>query len=412
MKKTILLVAIPDSIHTCRWIRQMNNGEWDVHLFSSIGGAIVHPEISGAKFHHPLFVYSKGRNVRLMGRYTHLFARIFDFIRRRVLDQFFPNFRARQLSWVIKKIRPDLVHSMEIQAAGYLTMETKKHLGKFPPWLVTNWGSDIYLFGRIKGHRERIAEILESCEYYSCECERDIWLARAFGFSGETMAVFPNTGGFELSELEPIRSAVKTSARKVIMLKGYQNWAGRALFGLRALEQCADLLQGYEVVVYSADDATALAAELFGDRTGVAVRVLKHKSSHQEMLEWHSRARISIGLSISDAISTSLLEAMVMGSFPIQSCTACADEWLQPGVSGLIVPPEAPEEIEKAIRMALMNDDLVDKAAVINWQVAQTRLDSAFLSQKAAEMYARLLNKSGQVIKPQSLRRPPVSLRS
>lgn len=394
MKKTILLVAMPNSIHTCRWIRQMSNDKWDVHLFSSIGGAVVHPEVAGARFHHPLFVYLKGRNIGLLGRYTHHFARILDFVRRRLLERFLPNFRARQLSWVIKKIRPDLVHSMEIQAAGYLSMETKRRMpGKFPPWLVTNWGSDIYLFGRIKGHRERISEILESCEYYSCECERDVWLARAFGFSGETMAVFPNTGGFELSELAPVRRACKPSARKVIMLKGYQNWAGRALFGLRALEQCADLLQGYEIVVYSSDADTALAAELLADRADVAVRVLPHNTSHQEMLAWHGRARISIGLSISDAISTSLLEAMVMGSFPIQSCTACTDEWLQPGVSGLVVPPEDPDSIEKAIRIALKDDDLVDGAAVINWQVAQTRLDSDFLRQKAAEMYSHLLNK-------------------
>jgi hypothetical protein len=281
---------------------------------------------------------------------------------------------------------------MEIQAAGYLTLAAKKQTeGDFPPWLVTNWGSDIYLFGRINWHREKIKEVLNSCEYYSCECVRDVELAQAFGFAGRVMPVFPNAGGFLLEELAPLRNAQLTSDRKVIMLKGYQNWAGRALFGLRALEMCAELLAHYEVVIYSADDAVSLAAELFSESTKVPVRVLLNSTPHQEMLAWHARARISIGLSISDAISTSLLEAMVMGSFPIQSCTSCASEWFENGVGGLMVPPEDPVAIEKAIRLALGNDALVNEAAKMNWKTAQERLDGKDLKRQANEMYACML---------------------
>ena len=57
------------------------------------------------------------------------------------------------------------------------------------------------------------------------------------------------------------------------------------------------------------------------------------------MLRLHGRARVSIAISIGDGISTALLEAMAMGSFPIQTCTACADEWIIDGKSGFIVQP-------------------------------------------------------------------------
>ena len=175
------------------------------------------------------------------------------------------------------------------------------------------------------------------------------------------------------------------------MLKGYQHWAGRALFGLRALERCADLLSGYEIVIYSAVPEVILAAELFSDNAGIPVRILPQQTSHEDILAYHARARISIGLSISDGISVSLLEAMVMGSFPIQSCTACAGEWIEHGVSGMIVPPEDPDIIEIAIRKALSDDDLVNKAAEINWRTAQARLDGDLLKQNAIDMYSRLL---------------------
>ena len=121
------------------------------------------------------------------------------------------------------------------------------------------------------------------------------------------------------------------------------------------------------------------------------VQVLSQRISHGEILALHARARISIGLSISDGISVSLLEAMAMGSFPIQSCTACADEWIEHGVSGMLVPPEDPDIIEMAIRTALSDDELVNRAAETNRQVVQKRLDSDQLKQEAIDMYSRIL---------------------
>jgi glycosyltransferase involved in cell wall biosynthesis len=161
--------------------------------------------------------------------------------------------------------------------------------------------------------------------------------------------------------------------------------------GLRALERCADVLKHYSIVIYAAGPDVVMAAELFTDKTGVSVTILPSGTPHHEILSFHAQARISIGLSISDAISTSLLEAMVMGSFPIQSCTACADEWVQHGVSASIVPPEDSAVIETAIRTALADDDLVNRASQINWQVAQTRLDRALLKGKAIQMYRDIM---------------------
>ena len=253
---------------------------------------------------------------------------------------------------------------MEFQEAGYLTLEAKrKFKGKFPKWIATNWGSDIYLFGRLAEHRERVRAVVENCDYYSCECERDVVLAREYGLRGEALPVIPNTGGFDLTECELLRKPGNTSERKLILLKGYQGWAGRALSGLRALARCADILKarGYSIAVYSSSPDVNLAVELFALETGVPVEIIP-PCSHIEMLKKYGQARVYIGLSISDAISTSLLEAMVMGAFPIQSCTACADEWIVDGQSGLIVPPEDVDVIEKALRLALTDDALVDRA--------------------------------------------------
>jgi glycosyltransferase involved in cell wall biosynthesis len=206
--------------------------------------------------------------------------------------------------------------------------------------------------------------------------------------------VSPNTGGFDLSELQSLRMPGPSSQRRIIMVKGYQGWAGRALVALRAVERCAELLNDYALCVYSASEEVAMAAELLARSTGVRVTMVPLESLHQEVLRLHGRARISIGLSISDSISTSFLEALAMGSFPVQSWTSSADEWIEDGVTGLLVPPEDPDVVEQALRRALTDDQLVDAAAAINWQTACERLDSRQLRPKAVALYTTVVEDS------------------
>jgi glycosyltransferase involved in cell wall biosynthesis len=292
------------------------------------------------------------------------------------------------LARLVRRLKPQVVHSLEIQASGYLTLEAKKKIGDdFPPWIVTNWGSDIYLFGRLPDHARRIREVLAACDYYSCECPRDVILAREFGFKGSVLPVIPNAGGFDLKEAAVLRQAGPASARRVVIVKGYQGWAGRALVALRSLRRCVDLLSGYEVVLYSASEEVILAARLFEADTGVKITVLPSGTPYKEMLAWRGRARVSIGLSISDGISTSLLEAIAMGSLPVQSNTACTEGWIKHGVNGMVVPPEDPEVVESALRRALTDDAFVDLAAEINYRMAAAKLDSRALQPKAVGFY-------------------------
>jgi glycosyltransferase involved in cell wall biosynthesis len=309
----------------------------------------------------------------------------------------FPRLWEHALGKLIKSVAPSIVHSLEFQHAAYLTLpviQKERLRSKTPPkWIATNWGSDIYLFGRLAEHRERVRKILGQCDFYSCECERDVRLASDLGLKGQVLPVMPNTGGFDLEHAQALRQTGLVSARRIILLKGYQHWAGRALAGLRALARCANLLKskGYRVAIYSAGPEVEIAAELFEQETGIET-VLIPKSSHDEMLRWYGQARLYIGLSISDAISTSLLEAMVMGAFPIQSCTACADEWIEDGKTGLIVPPEDVDLVEDAIRLVLSDDTLVDTASSLNYQIALARLDKNVMAPKVIDFYKRVYN--------------------
>jgi glycosyltransferase involved in cell wall biosynthesis len=95
-----------------------------------------------------------------------------------------------------------------------------------------------------------------------------------------------------------------------------------------------------------------MRAKLLQEDTGIKINITPlligkpYFYTHQEMLSMNGKARISITLNISDGVSTSLLEAIVMGAFPIQSYTACANEWVEDGKTGLLVHPEDTESVE------------------------------------------------------------------
>ena len=59
-------------------------------------------------------------------------------------------------------------------------------------------------------------------------------------------------------------------------------------------------------------------------KTSVKINFINNVK-YEEILEMHSKSRISIALSLSDGLPSSFLESMAMGSFPIQSDTSVAN---------------------------------------------------------------------------------------
>jgi glycosyltransferase involved in cell wall biosynthesis len=387
----ILFVARQDSIHTARWISQVAGRGWDLHLFPAVPGG---PSVEMAGPHPSL------RDVTVYGISSRRDRRLDASVRVRgvvpagraaallswELEPRFPS----AIAWFVRRLKPDIVHSLEMQRAGYITQAAKqKHGDGFPPWIVSNWGSDISVFGRVPEHADRIGAVLAHCDYYSCECERDVRLARDFGFQGTVLPVRPNAGGFDLAKVRELRERELPSRRRVVALKGYQHWAGRALVGLKAVELCADKLRDYRVALYSPGEYVELAATLTSQATGIPIDVVS-RATHEEIMELHSTARASVALSIGDGISTASLEAMAVGSLPIQSSTSCLGDWVRDGETGLLVDAEDPHSVARALERAVGDDRLVDEAATLNSAVVEERLDRTILARQVAETYEEI----------------------
>ena len=371
MRKRILVICMFDSIHSARWLSQFQDQDIEFLLFPSSPHRRIHKNlkslvagISAASY--KLFPLSRVFGLPL-------------WIADKLVDNWF---RSSLVKRAIKTFKPDFVHAMELQNAGYIAAKamTSKSDSKL---IATNWGSDIFWFQQFPKHRQKLAQLLKTADYYSCECNRDVALAHSLGFQGQVMPVIPNAGGFSREVLD--QKVPLLQDRRVIAIKGYHGWVGRAKVALEAVEAIAGDLKSYRLVVYSANRGTIKLANQIAGRTGLDITVFgKGKLSHNQVLELFASAKIYVGLSLSDGISTSLLESMAMGAIPVQTATACCDEWfIDSGVKVTeITVPKVQEAILAGLKLAY-SQSLSDK----NREIIRTKANAEDVSKIAQGFY-------------------------
>ena len=302
---------------------------------------------------------------------------------------------ATWLAGLIDALRPDVLHSFAVHQASFLTLLARKQARRRPVWIVSNWGCDIHHFGqdpRLKDeYLPAIRATLAKADAYFAETRRDVVLARQAGFRGKVLAVQPIGGGFDLAWFRALRSGQPPSVRNIIMVKGYEGSAsgfsvGRASMALDALGMVVPQLAGYEVNFYATIDPPILErAAWLRDTLGVSVRIHPFLP-YDELMRLHGRARCSIGISETDGIATSAIEAMLMGSVPIQSDSSGLGEWIAPE-GALLVPHDQPAMIAAALARALTDDAFVDAAARSNDASLDARFSMAAVDPAIIEMY-------------------------
>ncbi|WP_299213168.1 glycosyltransferase family 4 protein [uncultured Dokdonia sp.] len=343
----ILMVSM-NSIHFQRWTEQLRDSGHEVHWFDVRGGA-GNASLDFVKQHiNWKYRFKKGR---------YLFKKISTKL------PFLTAFFERNIETIFKEklqeIQPDVVHSFALYVSCTPILNVMK--ASKIPWIYSSWGSDLFYFKDIPSYRRDIEAVLPEINYLFTDCHRDQELAKTLGFSGRSLGVFPGGGGFELEET---KSYIKPIAdRKLILVKGYQGRSGRAIPILQALNAMKKELNDYEVVVFGC------SPETLDFKVNVPSQWIFHKQmSHHGILKLMGASVVYIGNSNSDGMPNTVLEAICMGAFPIQSNPGDATaEVITPEINGLLIEDcEDPAEIEKHILMALQNQELVATAFLYN----------------------------------------------
>lgn len=361
----LVVVSLPNSIHSVRVLGLLDGLGWELHVVPATYDS----------WHEDLL----GRD---------------DLVLHEPVDVARPDALERALAEVVDAVGPDIVHTHQMTFAGRAHLWARSHMrGPLPRWIVSNWGSDLYLFGREPQMRQELRRVLVTADAYWAECHRDVGLAWAEGFRGRVLPVVPITGGFDLVHTSSLRSPGPTSARRSIAVKGYTHWVARNELALDGLLRNHDLLDGYTVEVYAATPDSLTERMRSFDRAGVDA-IVHPRLPYDDILRLHGRSRTSIGISRSDGTSTAFLEALVAGSFPIQTDTSCAGEWVRSGTSALLVDHRRVWTIDDAIRRVLTDDELVDRAVALNDARVRTHLDTTTIRQQVVDAYVDVLERS------------------
>ena len=375
--KKILIVAMADSVHTARWLRQFDSDEIEFVLFPST----PHRRIHG-------FIGEHKKVKRLSSLRISRFMTI-GALPLGILDLLFNNFfRSKLLAREIKTFQPDIIHIMETQHSGYLANKALKKIRNSSKIILSIWGSDLFWFQNLKRHKKKLTRLLSSVHLLVTECHRDEELARKFGFIGECLHGVPASGGFDHQEFSEFLPDNSPSKRRTISIKGYSGFVGLGPTAIRGLKSISSLVKNYEIVIYSASPYSKLVARRVRLLTGLDIKVyLKHSLTPMQMQDLFLRSRVVLGMSKSDGLPATIKEAMFTGAFPVQTDTSCTSEWLKNGVSTLLISPTSTFDFKKAMQMAMTDDKLVDIAAKINFEIAKTRMDRVVVRKKALSAY-------------------------
>jgi glycosyltransferase involved in cell wall biosynthesis len=365
MKKTLIIVGMIESPHLQKWIKTTIITE----LFDKI---IVIPSdypINKLNF-KSLGVIGKPKSKLIVFKLP--IGKKLNNYTFRVLDLIFSlNWRALILYIFIKIFHPRIVHFHELQHGGYIynTKIFKSASKRNYKVICSTWGSDLILYGKLAAHELPLKKLLSNTDVLTAERVDDQKVAQKLNYSSMFFAPLYITVG---AEVESKVLLSKPSDRKMILIKGYQDNHGRALNALAALTLIEEHLKDYKIGVFSASTSVALQVDYLQNNSPLDIEIIK-RTTNIEIRKYFSQSRVYIGLAISDGLSTSMVEAMEQGTFPIQSKNSAAELFIKNGSTGYIVDPWDIIGVAKCIEKAVKDDQMVDAAAVENTKILEAK---------------------------------------
>jgi glycosyltransferase involved in cell wall biosynthesis len=398
----LLIVTETASMHAARWVNQLKDTGWDVHVFQALAaGSTVSEEFVFGSLHVPLITKVSGNAKCLttlppekyywLAEYEKIYPGLLQYLHEKYLLK------------LLNEWQPDIIHSLGLNinwnniCLPVLRVLHDHNLKKRPRWLYSTWGTDLDFFAKMSSeNRKGVEDVLKNVDYLVTECERDFLLSKEMGFKGKFLGYFTGFGGINTELLDRFNATPKASTRKTILLKGRSiddgDPVGRAMTAIKAFKLCEDLLGDYRIVIGSATSAVNMhnEVELLRATTDLNVQILSYLP-YDMLMDIYASARVYISLTVNDGIPSSILEAMSAGAFPIHSDLEPIREIITDKESGLLVDPEDIMAVAGALRISLTDDHLVDQAESINKKLISEKFSESVVKRQVVKMYESAL---------------------
>ena len=393
----VLIVSNTEIMHSQAWINLFENDEeFDVRVFAH--NLVVEGVYLPQKWKKPTYVLEHPRIHKENRKIISLFpdSRYAKFFSTRMIHRMPLN--NWYLQRAIKQWKPDVVHSLSLLPVSYFTWQAlRKIKNRRPFFVVSSWGSDINLGKDHTQEKLQIKDILNDCDGFIGDCERDVGNALKLGLIAEKLAfnfAVPVTGGIDLDKKTD--GFLPVEKRNVILLpKAYEGFENKLLPVLEALNMLGDKLEGFEIHLLMTSEDVKRYLSLMPDAFKKRCRVHAQLTT-DEISDLMKRTRIMVAPSISDGTPMTLLEAMSVGTFPVVSPLESIKEWIEDGKNGLLTHALYPDKIAGAVQRALTDDEMLNSAAIINREIIKKRADRKLLQPKIMNYYKSLLNEKNK----------------
>lgn len=374
----VLFISMP-SIHAIRWIQNLEGSGYELYWFDILNkGTIdiykeVHQFTGQVKRKLPVIKGEHFLNKKMPKTYN-LIRPILEVTENSALTS------------IINSIKPDVIHSFEMQNCSYPILNTLARFSEIP-WIYSCWGSDLFYYKNLYKHRKKIKKVLSRVDFLQTDCIRDCEIAKDLGFDGKCLPIIPGGSGYKIEELLHFKQEFES--RKIILVKGYQHNFGRALHVIKALEKNTEYFKDYKIIVFGAH----LNVINYINDHNLPFKVFdRNQLTNNEVLKLMGKALIYVGNSVSDGMPNTLLEAIVMGAFPIQSNPGNATaEIIEDGINGLLIQdPEDVDNIASLILQAIRDLQMLKRAQDINEVISLERLEYETNKSRVLAIYSNI----------------------
>ena len=295
-------------------------------------------------------------------------------------------YKIMQIKKIVKSIKPDIIHSIQITRQGFLASLINWH-----PYIVTAIGSDVFIEPQhSKIEKYIVQKCFNNADLITSMAEHMTdYIKSNFKVDGKKLITFPwgcdtrifNIQNREVNETEQIIICPRQMDNKIYNQETLINAIPLVLKKIPTAK-FVFIGGGYLLDYYkrlSANLGVENNTLFLGWQTPI------------EIANWLKKSMIFISVALSDGNNISLNEAMACGCFPICSDIPACRQWYNDDISGFLIPPRNPNILAEKIIAAIQNKDLRDRAITINSETIKQRGDWHLQMPKMIEIYKSLL---------------------
>ncbi len=384
-KSRILFIALAHSTHTLSWIDLLSVSDFEVMLYG-INGSLT-PDNLKMRY----FSVSESYLSLILKRIVRLLSKIFTPLKT---NDYFKD-DVNYLKKIIKKHKPDLIHTLGFDSAGYILHETLKKIEeKNFIWIHTSRGSELSLKGYLPEALNR--EIIINCDGFIADSNLHYRLAVELGLAENKIPSFgfvPGSGGIDIEDMRAnVLFPVSKRERIILWPKAYECQFSKALPVYEALKIAWDRIKPCRIIMTAMIPETQMWFNYLPDEIKNS-SITYDRIPQDELLDIMKKSRILLAPTLSDGIPNSLYEAMGTGAVPIISPLETFTDIVINMKNAIYARNLYPEEIAEAIVLAMNDDQIADSISSENIELLLKIGDRKIIKKNLLDYYKSMFNK-------------------